>query len=104
MPARTSEPAESSLVGPEAIASRNGRAYRARSPARGHASPLHDFPVSPPVVHSLSGLERVEQRVKALESQLHDTEYRLRMDLLQRDSAWRERITAALSPLCRLLG
>jgi len=64
---------------------------------------LHDFAVSPAAAHSLSGLERVEQRLMALESQLHDTEYRLRMDLLQRDSAWRERTTAAMSLLCRML-
>ncbi len=64
---------------------------------------LHGFAVSPPAAHSLSGLERVEERLMALESQLHDTEYRLRMDLLQRDSAWRERITAAMSLLCRML-
>ena len=43
------------------------------------------------------------QRLMALESQLHDTEYRLRMDLLQRDSAWRDRTTAAMSLLCRML-
>jgi len=41
--------------------------------------------------------------LKALEFQLRDTEYRLRMDLLQRDKAWRERITAAMSLLCRML-
>jgi hypothetical protein len=45
----------------------------------------------------------LHERVNALEAQLHDTEYRLRMDLLQRDSAWRERITAAMSLLCRML-
>ena len=45
----------------------------------------------------------MNQRLSALESQLHDTEYRLRLDLLQRDSAWRERVTAAMSLLCRIL-
>jgi len=48
-------------------------------------------------------LERVEQLVKDLESRVHDAEYRIRLDLLQRDSAWRERIMGAMSLLCRML-
>ena len=39
----------------------------------------------------------------SIESQLHEMEYRLRMDLLERDSAWRERVSAAMSLLCRML-
>ena len=64
---------------------------------------LHDVPLSPPAPHSASRLERVEQLVKDLESRVHDAEYRIRLDLLQRDSAWRERIMGAMSLLCRML-
>jgi len=41
--------------------------------------------------------------LQTLEFELRNTEYRLRMDLLQRDRAWRERLTAAMSLLCRML-
>ena len=41
--------------------------------------------------------------VSTLESQLHDMEYRLKKDLIERDSAWRERVAAAMSILCRML-
>jgi len=39
----------------------------------------------------------------ALESQLHDTRGVSGSGLLQRDSAWREQTTAAMSLLCRML-
>src|SRR5438067_8203990 len=64
---------------------------------------LDDFAVSPPAPHSLGRWERVEQRLKDLESHVRDAEYRIRMDLIRRDGAWRERITAAMSLVCRML-
>jgi len=64
---------------------------------------LDDFAVSPPAPHSLCRWERVEQRLKDLESHVREAEYRIRMDLIRRDGAWRERITAAMSLVCRML-
>ena len=64
---------------------------------------LPDVPVSPPVSHSLSRFRDVEARSTSLEYQLHLTEYRIRRDLLERDRAWRDQITSAMSLVCRML-
>lgn len=56
-----------------------------------------------PGIAPSSGLGGMEQRLIALEYQLHLVEYRLRRDLLERDHAWRERITTAMSLICRLV-
>ena len=45
----------------------------------------------------------LEARLTSLESQLHLTEYRLRRDLLERDAAWRERTSSAMSLIARML-
>jgi hypothetical protein len=57
---------------------------------------LHTFAAS-------SDLGGMEQRLISLEYQLHDVEYRIRMDLLKRDHAWLERVTTAMSLVCRLV-
>jgi len=64
---------------------------------------LPDVPVSAPVSHSLSRFRDVEARLTSLEYQLHLTEYRIRRDLLERDRAWRDRITTGMSLVCRML-
>lgn len=59
------------------------------------------MPVNP--FSALAGLGGIEQRLISLEYDLHLTEYRLRMDLLERDRAWRDRAATAMSLICRLL-
>jgi len=54
-------------------------------------------------VSAWSGLGGIEQRLISLEYELHLVEYRLRVDLLERDRAWRDRITTAMSLICRLV-
>jgi len=58
--------------------------------------PVNDF-------SAWSGLAGIEQRLISLEYELHLTEYRVRRDLLERDSAWLDRVTTAMSLICRLL-
>lgn len=57
---------------------------------------VHDFAAA-------SGLGGMEKRLISLEYQLHDVEYRIRMDLLKRDHAWLERVTTAMSLVCRMV-
>lgn len=57
---------------------------------------VHDFAAA-------SGLGGMEKRLISLEYQLHDVEYRIRMDLLKRDQAWLERVATAMSLVCRMV-
>jgi hypothetical protein len=52
---------------------------------------------------ALPGLGGIEQRLISLEYDIHLTEYRLRRDLLERDRACLDRVTSAMSLICRLL-
>ena len=64
---------------------------------------LPDIAAAATVSHSFSRSMDVEARLTSLESQLHLTEYRLRRDLLERDAAWRERTSSAMSLIARML-
>ena len=48
-------------------------------------------------------LRRVEERLISLEYRLHDTEHRIRVDLITRDHAWLDRIATAMSLICRMI-
>ena len=58
--------------------------------------PVNDF-------SAWSGLAGIEQRLISLEYELHLTEYRVRRDLLERDLGWLDRVSTAMSLICRLL-
>ncbi len=44
-----------------------------------------------------------ERRVISLEAEIHETEHRIRKDLLARDRAWRDWMVRTVSLLCRML-
>jgi len=52
---------------------------------------------------ALAGLGGIEQRLISLEYELHLTEYRLKKYLIERDLAWLDRVSTAMSLICRLL-
>lgn len=64
---------------------------------------LPDVAATAPVSHGVSRFPHMDAGLTSLEYQLHETEYRLRRDLLERDAAWRERMTSAMSLIARML-